>query len=109
MLVASLLAHSGHDFGGHSWWGFWGGFVPLLLILALLGVAVWALARNMRGGPAVQTPGAAMLPSRTDPALEQTRLRYARGEIRREEFLRLSRDLGEGEGEEERPEGDQDG
>ncbi len=42
MLGASLHAHSGHDFGGHSWWGFWGGFVPLLLILALVGVAVWA-------------------------------------------------------------------
>ncbi len=49
------------------------------------------------------------MPPGRDPALEQARLRYARGEIRRDEFLRLSRDLGESEGEEERPGGDRDG
>lgn len=107
MLVASLPGHSGRGFEGHSWWGLWGGFLPLLLILTL--VAVWALARNMRGGPAVQTPEAALPLTRTDSALEEARLRYARGEIRRDEFLGLSRDLQGDEAAEEQDSGDQDG
>lgn len=80
-------------FGRHDWWsGFFGGILPFLFLLALLGIAVWAIARasSTARGPA-PIPSSA---SRTDPALEEVRLRYARGEMNREEFVQRARDLG---------------
>jgi putative membrane protein len=76
------------DHGG--WWFF--GLVPILLMLVLIAVAVWAVLRVTGRSPAiVAAPGPA---ARTDPALEEVRLRYSRGEINREEFVQRSRDLG---------------
>ena len=51
-----------------------------LLIVALVGLAIWWLVRELRA------------PHR-DRALELLRERYARGEISREEFERQRRDL----------------
>lgn len=71
-----------------GWW-LWG-IVPLLMLLLLGGLIVWAVLRLSRPVPAAMPPA----PPLRDPVLEEVRLRYARGEIDREEFLQRSRDLG---------------
>jgi hypothetical protein len=88
-----------------------------VLVAALTGLVVWAVMRSSRpvaasvplsgplpaapppattvpvGGPlAAQAPGTP--PAGIDPALEAARMRYASGEMTRDEFLRVSRDLG---------------
>ena len=80
----------------HGWWfGFWGHFIPFLLFVALIALVVWAVFRlsGRSYAPAMATAGVAPVPRR-DPALEEVRLRYARGEMSREEFVQRSQDLG---------------
>jgi putative membrane protein len=73
----------------HGWW--WGfGWVPLLLFVVVIGVVVWAVLRATR--QANVQPPAPPVPPR-DPVLEEVRLRYARGEISREDFLQRTADL----------------
>jgi membrane-associated protease RseP (regulator of RpoE activity) len=72
----------------------------LLITGALIALIVILLRRDRAGlKPPVDTGTAAYVPpaadSRSDP-LELLRLRYARGEISREEFLTMSADLGSG-------------
>jgi uncharacterized membrane protein len=65
----------------------------LLLLILFLALAVLALAwlvRLLRGGG----PGPSGKVPATDAAVESVRLRYARGEIGRDEFVRVSSDLG---------------
>ena len=87
----------------------WFGIVPVLLFVVLIGVIVWAvitLAREGRGralagagvagGAGAMTAGAVPTvpaPSRIDPALEELRLRYARGEMTREDYADRLADL----------------
>ncbi len=79
---------------GHDWTYFLGGVIPLLLFAVLIGVAVWAVIRfTGRNRPMAATTGPALGPA-PDGALEEVRLRYARGEISREEFVQRFRDLG---------------
>jgi putative membrane protein len=85
-----LFFHHGDRVFDHGGWPLFG-LVPFLLMLVLVAVAVWAVLRvTGRGSAAVAGPVA-----RVDPALEEVRLRYARGEINREEFVQRSRDLGD--------------
>jgi putative membrane protein len=79
------------------WWGFWGHFIPFLFFVALIALVVWAVLRLSARTyvPAVAAAGVAPAPRR-DPALEEVRLRYARGEMSREEFVQRSQDLGGG-------------
>jgi uncharacterized membrane protein len=87
-----------------------GPFAVLLLIvlMALLVVAVIRLVHMRRYGNFVArtgghrwhqapwggAPGVAQMYPGIDPALHELRLRYARGELTREEFLERSHDLG---------------
>lgn len=73
------------------WWV--ANFVWLLLIAALVAVAVIFVLR-LAGRP--PTGGGTAGPSRPafDPAVNELRLRYARGEVSREEFLQAAGDLG---------------
>jgi uncharacterized membrane protein len=64
--------------------------VPLLLFAVLIGVLVWGFMRI--SSRAAAAPAGAGSPS--DGALESLRLRYARGEIDREDFVQRTRDLG---------------
>jgi putative membrane protein len=77
------------------WWGFWAHFIPFLLFVAVIALVVWAVVRlsGRTLAPAVAPAGFAPAP-RMDPALEEVRLRYARGEMSREEFVQRARDLG---------------
>jgi putative membrane protein len=90
-----LLANHGDRFiEHHGWWGL-AGLIPFLLLLALIGLAVWAVLRiTSRGSGLFPAMGAAAAVTRPDGALEEVRLRYARGEMSREEFLQRSQDLG---------------
>jgi len=76
------------------WWGFFGWLLPALLIVLVVGLVVWAI---MQSAPTTAPPPAGWLtpsPPARDPALEAARLRYAKGETSREEFLKISADLG---------------
>lgn len=81
----------------HPWWGLVGWLAPLLIVAMLVGLAVWVITRSTRQPPAAAAgPGAGWMPPPPvpDPALEHARMQYAQGELGRDEFLRLSGDLG---------------
>jgi putative membrane protein len=81
-------------FEGPEGWHILGGVLPFLFFLILIGVAVWAIVRVTSANRA-QLAGAGVAPMpRSDPALEELRLQYARGDVSREEFVQRSRDLG---------------
>lgn len=76
-----------HDFG-------WGGMLLMMLMMfvfwgglfALVGLGIWVFTRS-RPGPS----GTGGRP--TDNALDMLKERYARGEITKEEYLRMRDDL----------------
>lgn len=95
--------HFGPD---RPWWGVFGWLMPFLLVLILAAVAVWVVVRITRqpamatvmAAPPVPVPATPIVTTPptapADPALERVRMRYASGEIGRDEYLRLSSDLG---------------
>jgi len=92
--------HHGHD----GWWYGPLHFLFLLLFIALLVVAAFWLVRRLSPGvaqaatPAVAPAGAvgAVGPA-TDPAVATLRMRYAKGEVSREDFRNALADLTSGE------------
>jgi uncharacterized membrane protein len=86
----------GGPIDGHAGWGAAGWFVPLLITAVLVGVAVWAVLRVTRTVAAGSIVGAAQpVPTaRADAAFEAARMRYARGELGRDEYRQVARDLG---------------
>ena len=72
----------GYDhFGMMNWRNPWV-WIPGILLLVLIGVGIVAITRRKgSGGKSADTP------------LEILRARYARGEIKKEEFLEIKRDL----------------
>lgn len=72
---------SGPWFWGPGWWPF-GPLLMLVFLAIVIGLVVGAI-RRWRWSPA----------PRPDPALETLRMRYAKGEIAREEFEAMRRDL----------------
>jgi putative membrane protein len=86
----------GGDFGWGSGWMFFGGLMMLLFwggIIALIVLAVRALSgsssnmANRSNATPIQRNGAAQSP------LEILQARYAKGEISREEYTDIQRDL----------------
>jgi uncharacterized membrane protein len=73
--------HAGHGLG----WVLM--FIVLALIVALV---VWVVFRVL----ASRAGGARFVSAPLDDALDVVRMRYARGEIDRKEYLRVSADLG---------------
>jgi uncharacterized membrane protein len=61
----------------------------MFAVAALIGVAVYVAVRL-----ASRHPGAAMPGAHADAALEQARMRYARGELTRDDYTRVVTDLG---------------
>jgi uncharacterized membrane protein len=100
--LALLLANFGRGSYGPRGDGAWWPLVPLvgwLLTLAVIGLIVWLVVRrrpaSFEGRPGWgQQPPWAAAPPRPDSALEIARARYARGEMSRDEYLRVTSDLG---------------
>lgn len=63
----------------------------LLLTGAAVALVVWIVLRVTRQRPPA---GTAVFGARPDAALEELRLRYARGEVDRDSFRRAASDLG---------------
>jgi len=64
----------------------------VLLFAALVMLVVWLVTSFRRGQLLHEHASPAR--SATDNALQEARMRYARGEMTREEFLQISTDLG---------------
>ena len=81
-------AHEGDDDHHHMWddgWSGWWIVMPILMVLfwgTVIGVVIWAVTQFTRGG---RGDGSR--------ALDIAQERYARGEISREEFEQIRRDL----------------
>ena len=79
------------------------GIVMLVMFAVLIGVIIWAVVRITRTEAAKRAPAltgpppppvAAVGAPAEDPVLTALRLRYARGEIDRDEYVRVASDLG---------------
>ncbi len=68
---------------GMGWWMLFGGIWMLLFWGAIIWLIVWGIGQVSGGGR-----------RREDDPLEIARRRYAHGEITREQFEQLQRDLG---------------
>jgi uncharacterized membrane protein len=84
----------------HAHDGWWGGplhvIVFLLLLALLVAGAVWLVRYFSRGGLAPAAAGPALMPSGSagpDPAVAALRMRYAKGEVSREDFQHAMEDL----------------
>jgi uncharacterized membrane protein len=90
----------GRHFGEHGGWGWVGGLISVLFIAGLITLLVLVVLRvSGRGFHPLQhavAGGWAPLPVAppVDEAVAQLRLRYARGEVGRDEYLRIAADLG---------------
>lgn len=72
-----------NDGYGMMGWGYGGWFMGIifLIVIAAIGLAILFVLKNYRGGPAGETP------------LEILKKRYAKGEISKEDFERMKKDL----------------
>ena len=85
-----------------TWWQSGFHLLPLLLFAIFIGVLVWGILRLLSTGAfasagAGSSPTGPMPPAgpaSRDQALEELRVRYARGELDRSDFLERSADLG---------------
>lgn len=68
------------------------GLLLVLLLLAVIGYIAYRLGQSQSNGEGTgRNPGRRS--ERGDEALEMARIRYAKGEISREEFEQIRRDL----------------
>lgn len=98
MAVVGLLSSCMRDYGygpmgmggpGSGWWpmmhdGFGGMLMWVIFIAVVIGLLIYLLARTLKGGDrTAETP------------LEILKKRYARGEITKEDFDRMKKDIAE--------------
>jgi putative membrane protein len=84
----------------HGWWpGVVGDLLPLLFLIALLAFGIWAVHRITEQDRRLAVGAGAGMPP-VDGALDELRLRYARGELDRDGYVQRLHDLG---GEEPEP------
>ena len=80
-----------HYHDGMGWWMLWGGLMMVLFWGVIIALLVWAIqAVTRRESGQTESPTASPL-ART--ALDIAKERYARGEVNREEFEQIKRDL----------------
>jgi uncharacterized membrane protein len=83
----------------HAHEGWWGGplhvFLLLLLLALLVAVVVWLVRRLAPSTPQAiaATPAPAVTALAGDPAVATLRMRYARGDVSREDFQHALADL----------------
>ena len=82
-----------HADDGMGWWMLWGGLMMVLFWGAIIGLIVWTIQMVTRREPS-QTHVPHTGPSARTP-LDIAKERYARGEVNREEFEQIKRDLEE--------------
>jgi putative membrane protein len=90
---------SGSMFPHDTWWMGALHLLPLVLLVVLAGVVVWGVLRlTAHGAPLLAGVGGSTRPPTAlpprDRALEELRVRYARGEVDRTDYLERSADLG---------------
>lgn len=73
-----------HDMG---WGGMWIGWIFWLIIIAVIVWAIITITRNR------QKSGQPQGPSQTESPLDILKKRYARGEINKEEFEQMKKDI----------------
>ena len=76
----------------HAGW-YWAHVVVTFAFLAVLAALTYWLVTSARRH-AVAGPMRPPMPPATDPALTEARMRYARGELSRDDYLRIAADLG---------------
>jgi len=86
-------------FDHHGGWEWAHALLGLLLVAAIVALIVFLLMRLFERQRPAAAAGPTYAPPRppaafVDPALAELRLRYARGEVSRDDFLRISTDLG---------------
>ena len=78
----------------HAFGWEWLHFIFMLLVLAaIVMLAVW-LIQSMRRPPVPHEHATGLPRAQVDAALQEARMRYARGEMSRDEFVQISIDLG---------------
>ncbi len=80
-----------HGVDGGGWWMLWGGLMMLLFWGGIIVLAVWAVRSLF--GEGVGSPGRVQLGAPGMRPLDTAKERYARGEIGRDEFLQMKKDL----------------
>ena len=81
-----------HTGDGMGWWMLWGGLMMVLFWGAIIALVVWSVQSLGRRDDGQARSGAPP-PARTP--LDIAKERYARGEIGRDEFEEMKRDLEE--------------
>ncbi len=80
-----------HTVDGMGWWMLWGGLMMVLFWGSVIALIVWAVQGGARGEASrpqpPQSTGARQTP------LDIAKERYARGEISRQEFEQIKKDL----------------
>ena len=87
-----LIDRHGYGWGGSDYWWL-SNLISWLLIAALVALAVILTLRLAGRSPLDGTTLSRSGPE-FDPAISELRLRYARGEVSRDEYLRVAGDLG---------------
>ncbi|HEY2665266.1 MAG TPA: hypothetical protein VGK51_00355 [Actinomycetota bacterium] len=85
----------GERFFGPGWHGgfqLFGGLLGIVLFALFIGLLVWALMRLMNHDEARHVPVSGPWQVR-DEALHAARMRYARGELDRDQYFRMVEDL----------------
>ena len=79
-----------------TWWLSGFHLLPLVLFAILIGVIGWGILRLSSSGAlaSARAMGSTPIPPLRDHALDELRVRYARGELDRSDFLERSADLG---------------
>ena len=83
-----VMMWDGHD--GMGWWMLWGGFLWIIFIVAIVFIASQLAART--GGS--NESRASGRPPSAEPPLDIARRWYDAGEISREDFVQIKRDVG---------------
>jgi putative membrane protein len=68
---------------GHMQWGWSGGLMTIIWIFLVVSMVYWVFQRKQRNGGA----------SGSESAIEILKKRYARGEISKEQFEQMKKDL----------------
>lgn len=90
------IGHLGPGWIDRPWWDGLAWLLPLIFFAVLTGLAIWAVMRVTRQEALVtaSVPPMASPGRHPDGAVEQARLRYARGDIARDEYVQIAQDLG---------------